>query len=97
MLTSQTSPSRNAASTGGGNRTEYVWSLRYIDAPVLRDENQNADGDCTDTSGDERLFYLTDANMNVTCLVDSSGDAAERYIMIRTAGCGTSTKTRRMG
>ena len=44
---------------------QYVWSLRYIDAPILRDENGNADGDCTDDPGDERLYYTTDAN---TCL-----------------------------
>ena len=29
---------------------------------------------------DERLYYLTDANMNVTCLVDDAGDAVERYV-----------------
>jgi RHS repeat-associated protein len=59
---------------------QYVWSARYIDAPVLRDENKNSDGDCTDAPGDERLYYLTDANMNVTCLVDTAGGALERYL-----------------
>jgi len=54
----------------------YVWSLRYIDAPVLRDKNTDADGLCDD----ERLYYLGDANMNVTCLVDAAGDAVERYV-----------------
>ncbi len=29
---------------------QYVWSPRYIDAPILRDENKDADGDCHDGS-----------------------------------------------
>jgi len=29
---------------------------------------------------DERLIFLTDANMNVTTLVDTSGDAVEQYV-----------------
>jgi len=69
---------------------QYMWSARYIDAPVLRDKNTDGDDDCLD-GDDERLYYLTDANMNppspigfgvagVTCLVDDAGDAVERYI-----------------
>ena len=56
---------------------QYIWSLRYIDAPVLRDENTDLNDDLCD---DERLYYLTDANMNVTCLTDTGGDAVERYL-----------------
>jgi len=56
---------------------QYVWSQRYIDSPVLRDENK--DDDCTESGTDERLYYLTDANMNVTALLDTGGDAVERY------------------
>ncbi|NUQ66081.1 MAG: RHS repeat-associated core domain-containing protein, partial [Pirellulales bacterium] len=55
---------------------QYVWSARYIDAPVLRDENADANGLCDD----ERIYYLGDANYNVTCLVDTNGDALERYL-----------------
>jgi RHS repeat-associated protein len=55
---------------------QYVWSPRYIDAVVLRDENTDADGLCDD----QRLYYLNDANFNVTCLVDTGGDAIERYL-----------------
>jgi len=55
---------------------QYVWSARYIDAPVLRDKNTDADGLCDD----ERVYYLGDANFNVTCLVDTGGDALERYL-----------------
>ena len=69
---------------------QYMWSARYIDAPILRDKNTDGDDDCLD-GDDERLYYLTDANMNppspigfgvagVTCLVDDAGDAVERYI-----------------
>ena len=55
---------------------QYVWSPRYIDAPVLRDRNTDADGLCDD----ERIYYLGDANFNVTALVDTGGDAIERYL-----------------
>jgi RHS repeat-associated protein len=55
---------------------QYVWPLRYIDAPVLRERNTDTDGACDD----ERLYYLNDANFNVTTLVDTNGDAVERYL-----------------
>ena len=55
---------------------QYIWSARYIDSPVLRDEDEDDDGDCDD----ERLYYLADANMNVTCLIDTGGEAVERYL-----------------
>jgi len=55
---------------------QYVWSGRYIDAPILRDENTDQDSLCDDA----RLYYLTDANFNVTTLTDTSGDAVERYL-----------------
>jgi len=55
---------------------QYAWSLRYIDAPILRDENTDADGLCDD----ERLYYLGDANFNVTTLVNGDGDAVEHYV-----------------
>jgi RHS repeat-associated protein len=50
---------------------QYVWSARYIDAPVLRD------------GYGARMYYLTDANMNVTALVDDDSGTwkvAERYM-----------------
>jgi len=55
---------------------QYVWSARYIDSLVLRDWNTDSDNYCDD----QRLYYLGDANFNVTCLVDTSGDALERYL-----------------
>jgi RHS repeat-associated protein len=57
---------------------QWVWDLRYVDAPVLRDENKDGDGDCVDGT-DERLYYLQDANFNVTALVTPAGAVAERY------------------
>ena len=80
---------RVAGTSGSGPEgvvpeVQYVWSERYIDAAVLRDENVsdgsggNPDDDCED-GDDERLYYATDANMNVTSLLDAGGAAVERY------------------
>ena len=55
-------------------KTQYVWSVRYIDAPVLRDRDTDDDDDL-----DERLYFTNDANMNVTALVNTSGTVLERY------------------
>ncbi|MCG3180450.1 MAG: hypothetical protein BIFFINMI_02811 [Phycisphaerae bacterium] len=60
---------------------QYIWSLRYIDAPVLRDRDTVAGGDLGKAASglDERLYYIDDANMNVTSLVDVNGAVVERY------------------
>ena len=59
---------------------QYVWDVRYIDAPVVRFHNANTDDDYMD-SGDNILYYTTDANFNVTALVDAAtGDVVERYM-----------------
>jgi len=56
-------------------RCQYVWDIRYIDAPVVRFRDTNGDGTADDT-----LYYCNDANMNVTALVNASdGSVAERY------------------
>ena len=62
-------------------REQYIWSPRYVNAPILRDRDNAAGGDLGKTGSglDERLYYLTDANMNVTTLADTGGDAVERY------------------
>ena len=57
---------------------QYVWDARYIDAPVLRWQDANDDGDVDDTH--ETLYVTTDANMNVTALVDTSGTVLERVV-----------------
>ncbi|MBN2023790.1 MAG: RHS repeat-associated core domain-containing protein [Pirellulales bacterium] len=55
--------------------SQYVWSPRYIDALILRDRDTNED-----YQFDERLYALSDANFNVTALVDENGDVVERYV-----------------
>jgi len=55
---------------------QYIWSPRHIDSPAWRDENTDHDGLCDD----KRLYYLGDAHLNVTTLVDTVGDPAERYV-----------------
>jgi len=58
---------------------QYVWDIRYIDAPVLRWRDDNDDSDFADAG--ETLYYSNDANMNVTVLVSaSSGSVVERYV-----------------
>jgi len=57
---------------------QYVWDVRYIDAPVVRFLDGNTDGDLED-EGDSTLYYCNDANMNVTALVNASGAMVERY------------------
>ena len=75
-LESRVSASENTGPESLQPQYQYVWSRRYIDAPVLRDKNTDADGLCDD----ERLYYLGDANFNVTTLVNTGGDAVERYV-----------------
>jgi RHS repeat-associated protein len=60
--------------TSSNAESQFVWGPRYIDELVLRDRDTNDNG-----TMDERRYYLQDANWNVTCLVDSSGNAQERY------------------
>jgi len=53
---------------------QYIWDLRYIDAPVCRIRDADTDGQNLET-----LYYTTDANMNVTALLEPDGDVVERY------------------
>ena len=55
---------------------QNVWSPRYVDSLILRDENTDSDWLCDDA----RVFYLADANYNVTALVATNGDVLERYL-----------------
>src|SRR6185436_18297438 len=57
---------------------QWVWDLRHLDSPILRDENKDGDGDCVDGT-DERLYYVNDANHNTTALVSTAGAVVERY------------------
>ncbi len=63
---------------------QFVWDVRYIDSPVYRMRDTSADGNGTYNSLDELLYYLTDANMNVTAVMDADattwgGFVVERY------------------
>jgi RHS repeat-associated protein len=75
-LESRVSASENTGPESLQPTYQYVWSRRYLDAPVLRDKNTDADGLCDD----ERVYYLGDANFNITTLVNTGGDAVERYV-----------------
>ncbi len=47
---------------------EYIWGIRYIDAPIVR------------YAASEYLYYTQDANFNVTALIDATdGAVVERY------------------
>ncbi len=62
---------------GAANPLEqYLWSPRYVHAPVVRWRDENTDGDLLD-QGDTVLYYCTDANFNVTLLM---GSGIERYM-----------------
>jgi len=52
---------------------QYVWDVRYIDAPLVRFHDSNTDGDYEDDD-DNILYYTQDANFIVTALV------VERYM-----------------
>ena len=81
ILETRRSDSENDPPESENPEVQYVWSRRYIDAPVLRDRDVEAGGDLGKSGSglDQRLYYTTDANMNVTALLDTAGDAVERY------------------
>ena len=59
---------------------QYVWSPRYVDAPIVRFHDGNGDGDYVD-AGDNIRYYTDDANYNVTATIDAAtGDVVERYV-----------------
>jgi len=47
----------------GAASNQYVWSPRYIDAPVVRFQDGNGDGDLLDAVDNTR-YYTGDANYN---------------------------------
>jgi len=74
--------------TVGSPHVQYVWDIRYLDSPICRFRDANddwdADGDGEKDPGsdglEETLYYLTDANQNVTAVVDPAGNVVERYL-----------------
>ena len=77
----------DTAVTGSGTpHYQWIWSPRYIDAPICRDTLDSNGNVESPTTG--RIYYLGDANYNVTAVVQyASGSwaVAERYTMIPTA------------
>ena len=49
---------------------QYAWGVRYIDELICRDD-----------ATPERLYVTQDANFNLTGIVSTSGDVAERYAL----------------
>jgi hypothetical protein len=64
---------RVGASTSA--ESQHVFGPRYVDELILRDRDTTGSG-----SLNERLYYLQDANLNVTALVNTAGTAQERYV-----------------
>lgn len=67
---------------GGGTATsinQYVWSPRYIDAPIVRYHDGNADGDCniSTDANDTIRYYTGDANFNVTTTITYGYNSAK--------------------
>jgi len=59
---------------------QYAWDLRYIDAPICRWWDADADGQMEPTAG-EQHYYTNDAQFSATALIDAnSGSVVERYI-----------------
>jgi len=61
-------------------KVQYVWDIRYIDAPVLRWRDADGNSETGDGGLEETLYYCNDANMNVTALVEPDGDVVERVV-----------------
>ncbi len=60
---------------------QYLWDIRYVDAPVFRWRDKDLDmGDPEPDGLEETLYYANDANMNVTALVATDGAVVERYL-----------------
>jgi RHS repeat-associated protein len=53
---------------------QYTWGLGYIDTPIARLRDIGADG-----TVDQTLYYVTDAQHNVTAMVAENGQVVERY------------------
>ncbi len=67
--------------SGSTVKDQYVWSIAYVDAMVLRDSNATS-GDLGKTGSGlgQRLYVQQDANYNVTALLNTSGTVVERFL-----------------
>ena len=69
--------SKSSAPLAANVQYQYVWSPLYVNSPILRDTYS---GGAVQPAS--RIFYLTDANYNVTAVVGMSGGSwqvVERY------------------
>ena len=69
--------------TGGGTAaggSQYLWSPRYIDALILRDTLTT---DQSDIQLPQRIFYLADANYNVTGLLKKNQTSDQWQVVER--------------
>jgi RHS repeat-associated protein len=64
--------------TSGTVSFRYAWSPVYVDAMIARDEYTYDPGTSKYVVG-ERLYAATDANYNVTALINTSGGVDERF------------------
>ena len=59
---------------------QYVWSIAYVNTPVLRDDNSTGGSYGKTSSGlGRRIYVQTDANDNVTALTNTSGVVQQRF------------------
>ena len=72
--TRETTSGQNAASAPV--QYQYVWSAQS-DAPVLRDTISSSTGQPIPA---DRIYYLTDANDNVTAITNNAGQVLERDV-----------------
>jgi len=59
---------------------QWLWDIRYVDAPVLRWRDADADPETGDFGLEETVYYCQDANWNVTAVVSAGGHVVERYM-----------------
>jgi RHS repeat-associated protein len=65
---------------GSAVTNQYVWSLAYVNALILRDDNSTGGSYGKSSSGlGRRLYVQQDANFNVTTLTDTSGVVKQRF------------------
>ena len=74
VIETRLAASASTPATSVSPQYQYIYSPRYIDAPILRDTYS---GGVLQAS--QRVYYLDDANYNVTALVNPSGQVVERY------------------
>ncbi|MGP0026218.1 MAG: RHS repeat-associated core domain-containing protein, partial [Streptosporangiaceae bacterium] len=58
---------------------QYVWSAMSVNSPIETDRTVSTYNSGTWTPPTDRLYYLTDANDNVTAVTNASGVVQERY------------------